>query len=376
VPRPPAPPELAEIACWRLVPTRRPSWQPGQLRHDPDLGGWSWDDGIGPDDVAPDVPKAYWTPPLLDAHTHMGDAFLRPERARLPRDLVALVAPPNGYKHRRLQETDADTIRSAIHDRARLMTENGTIHALDFREGGADGIRVLGQGIQASGLGVTALGRPARPTDDADAWIDELDDLMGLPGVGIGLSSLTDLPGDLAEKAADACRRMGRPLALHLSERIREDTERAVTLDPVAVVHLNQATERDLVRIAEANILAVSCPISNEFFGIRPPLQELVQAHHDHGLEFGFGTDNAMLSDGDLKDEAKAMARLVPEADLDLLLRALTWTPWKAIGGPPPDEPGVLWGIHPKVPRSHPEETPLFACGAVLDPALHAAPRL
>lgn len=347
------------------------------LRHDTDLGGWSWDDGIGPEDVSADTPKAYWTPPLIDAHTHMGDAFLRAERHRLPRDLIELVAPPDGYKHRRLKETDATTIRTATYDRARLMTRNGTVQALDFREGGIAGVRLLGKSIQGTGLGVTAYGRPAAPMDDPDGWTREVEALLELPGIGIGLSALADLPGDLPERAAEVCRDRRRPLALHLSERIHEDTERALGLDPAVVVHLNETPERELALVAEADVLAVSCPTSNAFFGLRPPIDRLYRAHHDLDLAVAFGTDNAMLSDGHLKDEAKAVATLLPEADLDFLLRALSWTPWKTLKmGPPPDEPGVLWGIHRKVPKSHPEETPLFACGAVIERAVYAAPTL
>lgn len=375
MPRAPAPPELPEIACWRLVPSARTSWQPGILRHDPDLGGWSWDDARGPEEVSPETPKAYWTPPLLDAHTHLGDAFLRPERDHLPRDLVALVAPPDGYKHRRLRETDETTVRTALYDRACRMTRNGIVQAMDFREGGAAGVRLIGKAVQGSGLGLNVFARPAGGTGDPDAWMDRVEGLLDLPGIGIGLSALSDLPGDLPERAADSCLERGRPIALHLSERLREDAERAAGLRPLAAVHLNEATDRDLEHLVDARVLAVSCPTSNAFFGLRAPLDRLYRAHQDLGLDVAFGTDNAMLSDGDLKDEARAASRLIPEADLDFLLRALTWTPWKSLGsGPPPDEPGVLWGLHRKVPASHPEETPLWACGALFERRLHAAP--
>lgn len=350
---------------WRLTPERDGSvaWIPGRLARD-DAGAWSWEEADAPE-PSDDLPVGLWTPPLVDAHTHLGDAFIRPERDTLPRDLMALVAPPDGIKHRRLAETDADTIQHAITDRARRMVAQGTACALDFREGGLDGMRMLREATDGI-LGTGVFARPAASADDEAAWLAELDTLLEAKADGIGLSALADLPTTLTEGAADACRKAGKPLAMHLSERIHEPMETALTLSPSLLVHLVHTTAAELVEAADDDVTCVACPTSNAFFGARAPLDRLHAASRDHGLPVAFGTDNAMLGDGDLRDEAAAACRLVPDADLGWLMAALTWTPWRtmAAAAKTPDglAGGLVWvpdGAPSKALATAPDKIPL-----------------
>lgn len=370
-------PQLPEIACWRLVPGARATWQGGILGFDEDAGGWAWDDSVEPDAARRDLPVALWTPPLLDAHTHLGDAFMRPERDTLPRDLGALVAPPDGIKHQRLRTTDDDTIRRAVRLRLDGMAELGTTHALDFREGGAAGAKLLATAAADADVTVSLYGRPHGSSRDADAWTDELEQLLETPIEGIGLSALRDLPSRLTETAADLCRSAHKPLAFHLSEPKREPMDDALALNPAFLVHLTHATTSDLSAMADARVLAVTCPTSNAFFGAKAPISKLFDAYQDHELGVAFGTDNAMLSDGDLKEDARLAATLAPRATLDFLLRGLTWTPWQHLAlGPDPSDPGLLWGVHRKAPRTHPDDTPLAKTAAVLADGPFAAPKI
>jgi cytosine/adenosine deaminase-related metal-dependent hydrolase len=355
----PLAPRDAPVACWRFVPSQKGSWQHGVLDHDADLDGWLWED-CESDEAPRDAKRAYWTPPLLDAHTHLGDAFLRSARDNLPRSIEALVAPPHGIKHKELARADPKKVQQAIQQRSEQMTGLGTKAALDFREGGEAGLKLLLQATTGTGLDVHALVRPASPTTEQDTWKEEAVRLLAAPTLGLGLSGIRDLPPNLLDHAAEACNRNEKPLALHLSEARYERVEDALRYDAGILVHLVHTRSDEWDPLVDSKVLAVTCPTSNRFFGERPPLDAFYEAHRQHGLDTAVGTDNAMLSDGDLRDEARLIMELVPQADLDWLLRSMSWNPWRHLRlGPDPRHPGLLWGLDTKTPHTHPENTPL-----------------
>ncbi len=369
-------PSLAPVSCWRLVPGNRAKWQSGLLTHDPDLDGWSWED-MEADDAPQDAVRAYWTPPVLDAHTHMGDAFLRPARDNLPRSIPALVAPPHGIKHKELARVEADHVHRAIRERAKLMTRNGTTTALDFREGGFDGLKMLLSAVTDTGLDLQPLARPASDPGDTATWSEEANQLLKGPTMGLGLSGINDLSKELLEEAAEACRRRAKPLALHLAEPRHEPVEEALRYDPRVLVHLVHTERAEWDQLADARVLAVTCPTSNRFFGLKTPLDEFHRAFREQELSTAIGTDNAMLGDGDLRDEARMISERLPEGDLDWLLRSMTWTPWRFFDlGPDPAHPGLLWGLNNKTPNAHPEDTLLSLARGLWESPPRTAPRI
>ncbi|MBO6083576.1 MAG: hypothetical protein J6O90_00630 [Candidatus Methanomethylophilaceae archaeon] len=123
---------------------------------------------------------------------------------------------------------------------------------------------------------------------------------------GIGISSISDLPDSYCSALADAAHRRGKGLALHASERVREDIESVLALEPDFIVHMCEATDSDLRRCADAGVPAVICASSNIYFGKVPPLKRMCDA----GLEFSLGTDNAMLCPPDIMTEACKVAEL------------------------------------------------------------------
>lgn len=370
-------PALAPIACWRFVPSGRAHWQPGRLTHDPDLDGWSWEDAQDPDEAPSEMTKAYWTPPLLDAHTHLGDAFLRPARENLPRSIQALVAPPHGVKHKELARADMDQVHQAMHERAHRMVKCGTKSVLDFREGGVEGLKTLLSAVSGTGLEAHGLARPDAGPDDAEDWYEQANDLLLSPSLGLGLSGVRDLPRGRLEDAAELCRRNGKHLALHLSEARHEPVEEALRYEARILVHLVHAPPEEWDALCDAGVLAVACPSSNRFFGLKSPLDRFYHAAREQGLPTAVGTDNAMLGDGDLRAEAGLVCEALPKGDLDWLLRSLCWNPWRVLDlGPDPRHPGLLWGVDRKTPGSHPEETPLERTSQLWAHAPRWAPRI
>ena len=50
------------------------------------------------------VCKGLIVPSFVNAHTHIGDSFIREKNIKLPKDIEKLVAPPYGLKHKLLKE--------------------------------------------------------------------------------------------------------------------------------------------------------------------------------------------------------------------------------------------------------------------------------
>jgi cytosine/adenosine deaminase-related metal-dependent hydrolase len=89
-------------------------------------------------------------------------------------------------------------------------------------------------------------------------------------------------------------------LGIHVSERVREDIDSVLSLDPAFVVHMVEATDRDLLKCAEAEVPVVVCAGSNAYFGKVPPIKRMMDA----GVDIAIGTDNAMLRAPDVRTEA------------------------------------------------------------------------
>ncbi|HEC94980.1 MAG TPA: chlorohydrolase, partial [Thermoplasmatales archaeon] len=98
--------------------------------------------GKGKPPVKP-VAKGYIIPSPFNAHTHIGDAFIRKEIKELPRDIEKLVAPPNGLKHEMLKQTPDDVVLRGMRKVLHEMVEVGISMFCDFREGGIKGINLL-----------------------------------------------------------------------------------------------------------------------------------------------------------------------------------------------------------------------------------------
>lgn len=268
-------------------------------------------------------------------HTHIGDAFLagRP----LPRSLEALVKPVTGYKHRMLARAKPASLVASMRRALRRYSDAGTASLLDFREQGLPGIRMAREaalGLDSHAPVVRLLGRAGSP-----GTLRDLDEVVAASD-GLGLSSVTDAGAD-ADAYAERTHQAGKPLAIHASERIREDIDRILSLRPQLLIHLVQATPNDLRRIRDEDVPVVLCPSSNRFFRLRSPVARVRRA----GLRFFLGTDNAMLGVHDLLEEARLARRLDRSLPDAALLRALSTPPEKAIkriqavpeppGGPP-----------------------------------------
>ncbi len=241
----------------------------------------------GPCEGTPDI-RGVIVPSLVDAHTHCADAGAKP----LPgMTLEELVAPPNGLKHRYLRETPRDVLVRDMATFGRRAEANGIGAFIDFREGGAEGCRMAREACPSAVI----LGRPVSPEYDCN----EVEEILSVAD-GIALPSLSDMDRRYAEMVAEQTRRAGKAFAIHVSERVREDIDAVLAMEPSFVVHMVEATDPDLRKCADADVPVAVCPRSNRFFGKVPPLARMRAA----GNTVALGTDNAMLCTPDLRPEA------------------------------------------------------------------------
>ena len=82
-------------------------------------------------------------PTLVNAHTHIGDSFIKNRNIKLPKKVEELVAPPNGLKHKLLRDTSENEIIQGMRKSIRQMMKTGTSYFCDFRENGIEGINQI-----------------------------------------------------------------------------------------------------------------------------------------------------------------------------------------------------------------------------------------
>jgi cytosine/adenosine deaminase-related metal-dependent hydrolase len=266
-------------------------------------------------------------PPPVNGHTHLGDASATVEP---PATTVAeMVEPPNGFKFRLLRDTSPTRKGAAMRRAMARMQREGIAAAIDFREEGLPGVRLLRRASKRAGLEMLILGRPLRrPVDPV-----ELEELLR-EADGIGLSAARDETPEDLERIAAACRSAGKRLALHASEAEREVPATYLRSKPDLLVHLTCATPSDLAEVRDAGTTVAVCARSNALFGRRPDLAEFARL----GVPTILGTDNAMLHAPSIWRELEfdyVSSRLAgAPVPADFLARAAFVEPWRWLGRP------------------------------------------
>lgn len=244
--------------------------------------------------------KGLIIPKLINMHTHIGDSFIKNKNIKLPRDIEKLVAPPDGLKHRLLNNAEEDDIITGMEKSIETMIKNGTSLFCDFREDGILGICQLKAALYLHNISSIMLSRP----DSLDYNKNEVD-LLLKNSDGIALSSISEWDFSKIKKIADQTHKKNKIFALHASERVREDLDEILDLKPKFLVHMLKATKSDLIRLKENKIPIIICPRANLFFDLKPNYKLL----KDTKTNFLLGTDNAMLNSSNIIDEINFLRR-------------------------------------------------------------------
>jgi cytosine/adenosine deaminase-related metal-dependent hydrolase len=267
------------------------------------------------------VAKGLILPTSINAHTHLGDSFIRFKHLKLPCNVKDLVAPPSGLKHKLLKEASEQEILKGIRMSLGEMSTSGTSCFCDFRESGLIGIFELKKAMKNYDIGSVILSRPSQMIYKKE----ELDKLLQNSD-GIGLSSISDWEPSEIEKIANHVRKKKKLFALHASEVVREDINRILDLHPNLLVHMIAATKADLDRVNDANISIVICPRSYTFFRLKNNLKLMKKM----GVRLLLGTDNAMINTPDVIQEVRVLLK-TGFFTLEELLTSVTYTPRKAL---------------------------------------------
>lgn len=268
------------------------------------------------------VCKGLIVPSFVNAHTHIGDSFIREKNIKLPKDIEKLVAPPYGLKHKLLKEVSGEDVIKGMEESIDTMIKAGTKCFCDFRENGILGISQLKSALKLWNISPVILSRPDTLTYERDEVA-----LLLKNSDGIGLSSISDWDYSEIKKIARHTKKENKIFAFHASERIREEIDLILDLKPDFLVHMVKAKESDLIRVKECDIPIVLCPRSNSFFGLKPDMDLLKKS----GIELLLGTDNAMLSSLDILDELRYVKNMTSVFSVDELLNMITYTARKAL---------------------------------------------
>ena len=230
-------------------------------------------------------------PAFINAHTHVGDSIAK-DLPYMP--LVDLVAPPNGLKHKILGAASGEEIKEGIKTTLNDMRRTGTFNFIDFRENGAAGARLL---RELAGDRAMILGRLAGD-DTIEDVLKESD--------GVGISSTRDVREDVLRTIVETAKNSRKTVGIHAGELNRSDIDTAIDIMPDFLVHMTQAVDLDIQRIADRDIPVVVCPRSNAITGVGLPP---VKAMRDAGIELALGTDNVMLNSPDMFAEMSWIAK-------------------------------------------------------------------
>ena len=261
-------------------------------------------------------------PTFVNAHTHIGDSFIRDKDINLPKNIEDLVAPPNSLKHKLLHESADEEIIAGMEKSIQLMLKSGTKYFYDFRESGILGISQLKVALRLSKISSIILSRP----DSLSYEKTELD-LLLKNSDGIAISSISDWNYSELQKVAKETRSKNRIFALHGSERVRESIDDILDLKPKFLVHMLKASESDIQRVKENNIPIVICPRANSFFDLKPNYKLLKKI----GVDVLIGTDNAMLNSPIILDEINYLKSITKEFTTTDLLYMTTFGARKAL---------------------------------------------
>ncbi|HEX3001759.1 MAG TPA: amidohydrolase family protein [Methanoregula sp.] len=224
----------------------------------------------------PRAPLLWICPALFNAHTHLGDTIAMDCGAT--GDLVSLVTPPDGLKHRLLRAASREDLTAGMRASIGEMIASGTAGCADFREGGEEGVSLLHDAGRDLPFHSIAFGR-----DGGERIAD-----------GLGISSARDVTG--VERMVAEAKKAGKKVAFHAGERDAGDVDCALSFDPDFIVHGTHATKKQLRTCAEKGIPIVICPRSNWTLGVtasagRPP----VSLMQELGCTVWLGTDNVMF---------------------------------------------------------------------------------
>ncbi len=239
-------------------------------------------------------------PGLINSHIHIGDSFAKEEGFN--KDLIDVVAPPNGLKHKLLNiisnEIKIEGIKKAVLE----MLANGITFFVDFRENGLKGVDLLKETLKDSPINKLILGRDNNSVDV---------EIVFKNADGLGFASYKNISTKSKEKLSSLKKEyLKKIIACHDAELSRNELlfNEIINDDLIdVIIHGTHYTREDLESIKSKNISIVLCPRCNGYFGVGfPPITEI----NSLKIPVSLGTDNVMANTIDLFEEMRYLYRI------------------------------------------------------------------
>lgn len=244
------------------------------------------------------------SPAFLNSHVHMGDSIAKDMGDG--RNIDEIVKPPNGLKHRVLNESKPFEIINSMKQSMKDMLTSGTSTFVDFREGGLEGIELINEAAEDYPIRKIILGRhhSFQNEETKKSEIKKMAKKLLESCDGIGLSGFGEIRDDVASLITKICKKQGKISAIHAAEyeKIQMDSiestgksevQRAVESDFNMLVHLTAPIGDDLKLVGNSSSSVVCCPRSNGTLSVGiPPVKDLFK----HKINVLLGTDNIMFN--------------------------------------------------------------------------------
>ncbi|MBN1134191.1 MAG: amidohydrolase family protein [Methanosarcinaceae archaeon] len=256
-------------------------------------------------------------PCFVNSHTHIGDSVYKDPQLgiydgfRLKHDIDSLVRPPNGLKHKILQDTPYSVLVDSMKVTVLDMLATGTCAFADFREGGVVGVMALKEALDDFNMDALILGRPNKTEPPIKDVLEEVDRVLR-EADGLGMSGTNDMDMEIFQSINEHVKKQKRLFAIHAGEKNNSDIASALSLYPDILIHLTNAECSDLAIVADAKIPVVVCPRSNYTTGAgMAPIADML----DNNIIVGVGTDNVMLNSVNMFAEMEFLSKIFGLAD-------------------------------------------------------------
>ena len=244
------------------------------------------------------------SPSFLNAHVHIGDSIIKDEGDGL--SLSQMVKPPNGIKHKALENAEPGDIVQAMKSSMKDMLSSGTTHFIDYREGGVEGVKLLRKASCNLPINPIILGRDNSfygEDPDMNLVKRQLHKLLKY-GDGVGLSGFGEISAEVSELISSECAKHNKISSIHTAESINaqnksiektglSEIQRAVDSSLDQVVHCTNPVGDDIKHLKEFNTSVVLCPRANATLNVGIPPIDDVLCENIHPL---IGSDNIMLN--------------------------------------------------------------------------------
>lgn len=244
------------------------------------------------------------SPSFINGHTHIGDSVAMDVGDG--KSIDEIVKPPNGLKHKILDETSPKELIDSMKNAMWEMIDTGTTTFVDYREGGLDGIKLLEKASKGIPITKIVLGRDPvifDPEADENEIRTKVKNLLKNCD-GIAPSGFGEITDETASIIAHECEKQGKIASIHVAEhkKVQNDSinqtgstevERAIENKFKLLVHLTYPQKRDYGVISAADASVVCCPRSNGALAVGiPPIAKIF----NNKINMLLGTDNLMFN--------------------------------------------------------------------------------